>query len=255
MQIENAVVDNFHTRESIPGQLPPYLLSVTGLALRVGWCVPHTESCKQRLSKNIQKGLFTLCQLQKGLILKENTRPFFHPLPFIPSRNMAHLGIRRHTVERKKGEEKVVQRRSCLCEVLFWVHVDCCFPPQMGLDFGGFIGICLSTGTFPTLSAPFKASHPQGWLPLQRKQKDLTWKCFLKDRKGNWPGKFHPSSSWTNLCLVLLALLLSSPAFGVEAFWYYLYKENNIRVTFLLHSLKGDWTITMKIVTFRWQLY
>lgn len=133
-----------------------------------------------------------------------------------------------------------------------WVVV---FLPRWALileDSSAFV--CLQA-TFPQLSAPFKASHLQGWLPLQRTQKDLTWKCFLKDRKGNWPRKFHPSSSWTNLCLVLLALLLSSPAFGVKAFWCYLYKWNSIRVTFLLHSLKGDWTITLKIVTFRWELY
>ena len=63
-------------------------------------------------------------------------------------------------------------------------------------------------------------------------------------------------SSERLVCLLFTpGLLLSSPAFGVEAFWCYLYKGNNTRVTFLLHSLKGDWTITLKIVTFQWELY
>ena len=129
-----------------------------------------------------------------------------------------------------------------------------CFPPQMGLDFGGFISICLSTGTFPTTFSTFQ-SIPSSELAYPAKNAERSHlEMFCQRQEGKLAQEIPP-------IFIMDQPLPGSPhlpplfsAFGVEAFWCYLYKGNNTRVTFLLHSLKGDWTITLKIVTFQWEL-
>lgn len=120
------------------------------------------------------------------------------------------------------------------------VSVRCClfgyvlvvvFLPRWALileDSSAFV--CLQA-PFPQLSAPFKASRLQ--VGYTKNAEDLTWKCFVRDRRGNWPRKFHPSSSWTNLCLVLLTFLLSSQLLGLKHFDVIYIKETfNLFIAF-----------------------
>jgi len=62
----------------------------------------------------------------------------------------------------------------------------------MGLDFGGFIGICLSTGTFPTTFSTFQSVPSSGLAPTAKNAERSNLEMFRQRQEGKLAQEIPP---------------------------------------------------------------